>query len=274
METRLGDPRLSHKHIYLEILMFINNKYTYWYISLIANAQSRQLPTDTYTEKHHIIPKCMGGPDTSNNLVRLTAKEHFIAHRLLVKMTEGEMHRKMVFALWRMTHDPKKRNKRHVVSPGQYEQLKTLMAINIKEQNTGRKPTEQERINQKKGIVDSGGPWNKGQSMPKEFGRNISKHRQGSKSSPETCFKISQSIIRLNQTRVDSATSLTGRTIPKYTTIIRHKITHEEFITTHQTEWLKERGLARHVLERGTCEYEVVRRFVTRTGEDVPLKRK
>ena len=34
-----------------------------------------------YYEQHHIIPKCLGGTDNTDNLVLLTAREHFIAHR-------------------------------------------------------------------------------------------------------------------------------------------------------------------------------------------------
>ena len=46
--------------------------------------QNRQLnPFDGYTEKHHIIPKSHGGNDSKENLVRLSAREHFIAHWLL-----------------------------------------------------------------------------------------------------------------------------------------------------------------------------------------------
>jgi hypothetical protein len=254
--------------------MFLNNKYTSWYISLIANAQSRQLPPATYTEKHHIIPKCMGGPDTSNNLVRLTAKEHFIAHRLLVKMTEGEMHRKMVFALWRMTHEPKNKGKRHVVSPSQYEQLKTLMAINIKEQNTGRKPTEQERINQKTGLAKKGAPWNKGKKMPPQFGAAVSQRRMGKKSSDDTCNKISAVIIKWHQNRNRTSKSTKGRLSPRYTSIIENMNTQEQFVVLHLREWLAERGLKPNAIQRGFCEYKVVRRFVTRTGEEVPLRRK
>lgn len=41
---------------------------------------------DLYTELHHIVPRCLGGSNESENLVRLTAREHFIAHRLLVKV--------------------------------------------------------------------------------------------------------------------------------------------------------------------------------------------
>ena len=39
-----------------------------------------------YTEIHHIIPKCMGGTDDKSNLVKLTAREHYIAHKLLTKI--------------------------------------------------------------------------------------------------------------------------------------------------------------------------------------------
>lgn len=38
-----------------------------------------------YTETHHIQPKSLGGSDSKDNLVELTAKEHFIAHLLLAK---------------------------------------------------------------------------------------------------------------------------------------------------------------------------------------------
>ena len=41
---------------------------------------------DTYTEKHHIIPRSLGGSNDIDNLVRLTAKQHFICHKLLTKM--------------------------------------------------------------------------------------------------------------------------------------------------------------------------------------------
>ena len=40
---------------------------------------------DGYTERHHIIPRSLGGSDNSSNLVDLTAREHFIAHLLLAK---------------------------------------------------------------------------------------------------------------------------------------------------------------------------------------------
>lgn len=39
----------------------------------------------TYYEYHHIIPKCLGGLNNNENLVLLTAREHFICHKLLVE---------------------------------------------------------------------------------------------------------------------------------------------------------------------------------------------
>ena len=54
------------------------------YDSLISNAQNRIL--ETYTETHHIVPKCIGGTDNINNLVELTPEEHYLAHQLLVKI--------------------------------------------------------------------------------------------------------------------------------------------------------------------------------------------
>lgn len=39
-----------------------------------------------YYELHHIIPKCLGGNNSKENLVLLTAREHFIAHKLLVEI--------------------------------------------------------------------------------------------------------------------------------------------------------------------------------------------
>ena len=54
------------------------------YDSLIYRAQNRVL--SGYREKHHIVPRCLGGNDFYSNIVPLTAREHFIAHQLLVKL--------------------------------------------------------------------------------------------------------------------------------------------------------------------------------------------
>ena len=39
-----------------------------------------------YCERHHILPHSCGGSDDDSNMINLTAKEHFIAHLLLIKI--------------------------------------------------------------------------------------------------------------------------------------------------------------------------------------------
>ena len=55
------------------------------YESIIARGKERVLIGE-YTESHHIIPRCMGGSDNSDNLVDLTPEEHYVAHQLLIKI--------------------------------------------------------------------------------------------------------------------------------------------------------------------------------------------
>ena len=81
--------------------MFIINKYSTVYYQIIKRACNRGLDKKAlpyYTESHHIIPRSLAGANTSNNLVLLTAKEHFVCHRLLVKMTVGHAHELMKHA--------------------------------------------------------------------------------------------------------------------------------------------------------------------------------
>lgn len=58
------------------------------YNSIISRAIGRDI--DGYTEKHHIIPKCIGGDDRPGNIAILTANEHYVAHQLLAKMYPNE----------------------------------------------------------------------------------------------------------------------------------------------------------------------------------------
>jgi hypothetical protein len=80
----------------------LQNKYTSWYYSIIAKRQAE--PAFGYTEKHHIVPTSLGGANSKTNLVRLTAREHFVCHKLLAKMTVGADRSKMVKAVWILKH--------------------------------------------------------------------------------------------------------------------------------------------------------------------------
>jgi hypothetical protein len=95
--------------------MYLQNKFSYYYYNIINKAKSRDLPKEIYTEKHHIIPKSLGGDNSDSNIVKLTAREHFICHLLLTKMVTGKSKRSMTFAVWSMT------NLDHSTSQGRYK---------------------------------------------------------------------------------------------------------------------------------------------------------
>lgn len=58
--------------------------YNRHYIALICKYGKIDRPLSGYYERHHILPKCMGGRDTYNNLVYLSAREHLLAHWMLM----------------------------------------------------------------------------------------------------------------------------------------------------------------------------------------------
>lgn len=92
---------------------FKNKKYGIWYNNLIVKAKNRTLPKDCYVEVHHIVPKSFTSDDSPTNLVRLTAREHYIAHLLLWKMQfVAPYHKKMNYALNCMMNKLSKTNRR------------------------------------------------------------------------------------------------------------------------------------------------------------------
>lgn len=56
-----------------------------------AQGESRKKNNGTYYELHHIIPRSMGGNNKKQNLVLLTAREHYVCHLLLVKSVKNHI---------------------------------------------------------------------------------------------------------------------------------------------------------------------------------------
>jgi hypothetical protein len=54
------------------------------YEEIILKAKHRE-SIEGYTERHHVVPRSLGGSNDTTNLVTLTAREHFICHYLLTK---------------------------------------------------------------------------------------------------------------------------------------------------------------------------------------------
>lgn len=62
--------------------MFLNNKYAAIYFKIVSTSDTNV----NYFETHHIIPRSLGGSDDPSNLVKLSARKHFLCHYLLTKM--------------------------------------------------------------------------------------------------------------------------------------------------------------------------------------------
>jgi hypothetical protein len=129
----------------MESPMFLTNKYTRWYHAIINEAknQKRTRKNGNYYESHHIIPKSMGGKEQ----VLLTAKEHYICHLLLCKMTSGQDKYKMINALIRMAFSKSKGQVRYTARS--YSLVRSLIAERNRAIFTGVPKTEQVKNNMK-----------------------------------------------------------------------------------------------------------------------------
>lgn len=168
--------------------MFINNKYTDWYYKIINSAKNR-LELNGYTEKHHILPKSLGGLD-ENNLVILSAREHFICHWLLTKMVTGEDRGKMVCALSRMRCTNKQQTRYHTkITNRVYQKIREELSIRLSDinKNRKRKPiTETARQNMSKA--------QKGRIVSNTTRSNMSLAQTGKEMSKATKEKISKTV--------------------------------------------------------------------------------
>ena len=115
----------------------LTNKYSKLYYKITSNAKQRI--TKGYTELHHIIPQSMGGSNDKKNLVDLTAREHFICHWLLIKMTEGEDRSKMLYALNGMKAENRYQERYHTkITARVYEKYRIEHAENHSKRMKGR----------------------------------------------------------------------------------------------------------------------------------------
>lgn len=77
-----------------------------------------------YYESHHILPKCLNGSNKKDNLVLLTAKEHFIAHKLLLEIYPNN--RNIFDAYFLMVHMNKQK---YNISGREFEKARILSSL-------------------------------------------------------------------------------------------------------------------------------------------------
>lgn len=161
------------------------------YDFLIGKANNRELPKDVYSEKHHILPKCLGGNNNKENVVKLLPKEHYIAHLLLFRLHPNNQ--KLVFAFWMMCNGNRKKNRKYVVSGKIYEEIRTKFIEIVKQREPffkGKQHTEESK--QKNRIAHLGKSTWDGKIHSEESKKKMRESALGKKLSEETKNKLSQ----------------------------------------------------------------------------------
>jgi hypothetical protein len=191
-------------------MIFIDNKYLQIYNNIIDRAKSRG-KIDVYTEKHHILPRSLGGTNDLNNLVHLTGREHFVAHRLLVKITKGDDQNKMIFALNCMMNRYNDTMERYIPSSRVYEYLRIKLSeahkrmgrtedhkAAISKAHTGKIVSADTRRRQSEAVKAAGpaGGAIKGSTRKSSTREAISKARKGMVFSEEHRRKLSEAAKR------------------------------------------------------------------------------
>lgn len=106
------------------------------YNKLIANAQSqKRVRGDVYYESHHIVPKCKGGSNRSENRVFLTAREHFIAHWILYRIYPTD---RAIIAAFKVMFAKGRTGNRYVPSSRAYEESKIAFSESQKGEKNHR----------------------------------------------------------------------------------------------------------------------------------------
>lgn len=174
----------------------MNYKKIYNSLVIKCKNQNRKKGIGVYYEAHHIVPRCFGGEgDYRNakhpNIVLLTAKEHYIAHLLLVAIYPDSPC--MLKALWNMCQTGKV--ERHRPSARTFERIRNEYSKSTIGKNGsffGRKHTQESLI--KIGAASKNRKANLGNKYSEETRKRLSEVAKQRKFSKETRKKISNAI--------------------------------------------------------------------------------
>lgn len=84
--SQISMHRLSETEFYR---LLIESKYGQKYIEIINNAKSSIYESCVKTEIHHILPRAYGGTNNKKNLIKLSCKDHLLAHLYLALITKN-----------------------------------------------------------------------------------------------------------------------------------------------------------------------------------------
>ena len=112
------------------------------FIKNILETRGRFACGDEYHERHHIVPRCLGGTDDEENLIDLFAREHFEAHRLLA--LENPDNNGLTYAWGCMAFPQNQYQERYEISAEEYEECrKMLKTRNPSDETRNRMSTAQ-----------------------------------------------------------------------------------------------------------------------------------
>lgn len=182
-------------------MIFIDNKYTRWYNSIVSNAAKKEIYTGM-TEKHHVIPKSLGGTNCKSNLVKLTLREHYVCHLLLTKMVifGTPEWKKMVLALKLLsqTRNKVKVNSRVFESIRIWTSIVSSTTVRSAESNKKRSKALKGRVSPTKGLKWSAESKAKlsasktGSTLSSQTKEKLRQVNQGKQVSADTKEKLSQ----------------------------------------------------------------------------------
>lgn len=154
------------------------NRYTQFIGSL------RGQPVDGYAEVHHIVPRSLGGSDDADNLIRLTARQHYVAHWMLARALGGSAAR----AFFMMSNF----GKYGQVNSTTYAMARQEYAEQVSQQLKGKpsqcpfsEETKQKMREAKLGRkltpehIEKVRQTRIGKKMPPEFGKKVSEAKRG-----------------------------------------------------------------------------------------------
>lgn len=143
-----------------------------------------------YFERHHIKPKCANGDNSKNNLVLLTAREHFIAHYLLYRVIlssppiNTKIKRDLICAFLFMGGQNSTTHKRYNNSY-MYESAKRIWASFMRSDENPHKGKPRSESHKRKTSANHAKHW-LGKPMSDKTKDKISKALTGIKRSDET----------------------------------------------------------------------------------------
>lgn len=105
------------------------------FIDNILQTRGRFNCGEEYHERHHIVPRCMGGTNDEDNLIDLFAREHFEAHRLLAE--ENLNNSSLVNAWWMMANIENGSQNRYVLTAEEYEMVRKKYSKVVSERVSG-----------------------------------------------------------------------------------------------------------------------------------------